>query len=70
MKDDPVFIFTHDDLYRAFNKGLESAVFVLERATELSPEGISKLAGALRRMIDNEAVNDLKECRNGENSCY
>jgi len=39
------------DLNRAFNMGLESAVFVLESAEGLTPKGIRELTESLKKMV-------------------
>lgn len=48
--------YTLKDLNRAFNMGLESAVYILERSEELSREGIKLLTWALKEKISNQDV--------------
>ncbi len=40
----------------AFNMGLEAAVFVLEKAENLSPEGRRSLLDALKKQIEDSEV--------------
>ena len=40
----------------AFNMGLEAAVFVLEKAENLSPEGRKSLLDALKKQIEASEV--------------
>ncbi len=42
------------DLNRAFNMGLESAVFILENAEGLTPNGIKYLTESLKKIIEEE----------------
>ena len=43
--------YTLKDLNRAFNMGLESAVYVLESSQELTPNGVELLIKSLKEMI-------------------
>ena len=43
--------YSLNDLNRAFNMGLESAVFVLENAEGLTPNGLRYLTESLKKII-------------------
>ncbi len=45
--------YTLEDLNRAFNMGVESAVYILECSEVLSREAIKQLTKALKEQISN-----------------
>ena len=51
--------YTQQDIDQAFNMGLSSAVFVLEKAEELSPDGIQYMVESLKRLLEGEEEERL-----------
>ena len=50
-------LYTRQDIDQAFNKGIESAIFVLEKAEELSPDGIQYMVESLKKLISESEVS-------------
>ncbi|MBW1767698.1 MAG: hypothetical protein JRJ65_11685 [Deltaproteobacteria bacterium] len=49
MRDD--YIYSEEDIYHAYDRGLETAIIVLERSIRLSPEGQLLLIDRLKESI-------------------
>lgn len=49
MEDD--HIYSEEDIYHAYDRGLETAIIVLERSIRLSPEGQRLLIKKLKESI-------------------
>ena len=53
MENEGQVIYTEQDIYRAFDIGLKSAIHVLEISHNLSPKDQQELLDHLKKMIDN-----------------
>ena len=50
------YVYSVRDLDQAFNIGLQSSVYILEKSVGLTPEGLQLMIEGLKKMIDQSEV--------------
>ena len=52
--------YTDGDVNKAYNMGLKSAIYVLEQAKQLTPEGIEYILASLRKFLHEDKDDEYQ----------